>query len=77
MQRGVARARSFVLLELAFPRLRIIIFDFHRIGLKLIGIARQFLVPLLFEVVIEIVVEVIIIEIFERITRHLSPLTRL
>lgn len=46
----------------------VVLFDW--IGLELIGVAWQLLVPLLFEIIIEVVVEVVVVKFFKRIGSH-------
>jgi hypothetical protein len=63
--------------EVRLGDLGVIVVRFDLIGLELVGIAGQLFVPFLFEIVIEVIVEIIIVEVFERIARHLLPLARM
>jgi len=71
--RESSHARLVFVFELGFYFRFGILVDNDFVGLELVGVAGQFLVPFLFEVIIEVVVKIVCVKIVEWIGRHCAP----
>lgn len=61
----------FLILKIRLARLDAVVafFEFLFIRFELVGIAREFFVPLLFEIVVEVIIKIIVIKILKRVAR--------